>query len=45
VAWYGRTMGEHETPPLQPIPVSELIGSQLWNSALATAAERTRPTG
>jgi len=45
VAWYGRTLGEHDTPPLQPIPVSELIGSQLWNSALATAAERIRPTG
>jgi phosphinothricin acetyltransferase len=45
VAWYGRTVGKHDTPPLQPIPVSELIGSELWDSALATAVERIKPAG
>ncbi|MFN2602886.1 MAG: arsinothricin resistance N-acetyltransferase ArsN1 family B [Gemmatimonadaceae bacterium] len=38
VAWYGRTLGGYDTPPLPPIPVSDLIGSELWEELCRQSA-------
>jgi L-amino acid N-acyltransferase YncA len=45
VVWYGRTLGEYNAPPLPLIPVSELIGSEVWDSVLGSAVERIKTIG